>query len=148
MRRFGSKRRNRLDSRPREVNPRNVRRPRPSTLTALIFTLALSLVGSTSSALYLDSMGPKQCCKSHCPRSKARADADADRCCATHLGVLPSALAKSAPDLDHAFAAVGISAPAAAVMAPTLVSRAPAPSVVGRGSPPGSLVAVHTALLS
>jgi hypothetical protein len=126
-----------------------VRSPRPSTLAALVFALALALVGSTSSALYLSSMGPKQCCKSHCPLSKARADADADRCCATHLGVLPSALAKAAPDLDHAFAAVGTAAPALVVRAvPAGVAFVPAPSVLGRGSPPGSLVAAHTALLS
>lgn len=125
-----------------------MRFPRPSTLAALVFAVALSLVGSTSSALYLSSMGPKQCCKSHCPRSKARADADADRCCASHLGVLPSALAKAAPDLDHAFAAVGTAAPAVVITAPALVSYVPSPSVLGRGSPPGSLVAAHTALLS
>jgi hypothetical protein len=124
-----------------------VRSPRPSTLAALVFALALSLVGSTSSALYLSSMGPKQCCKSHCPR-KARADADAARCCAAHLGVLPSALAKAAPDLDHAFAAVGSAAPAVVIWAPVVVAFVPAPSVLGRGSPPGSLVAAHTALLS
>ncbi len=123
-----------------------MRRPRPSTLAAIVLALAVSLIGSTSSALYLSSMGPKECCKSHCPRSKA--DADAARCCTTHLGVLPSALAKAAPDLDHAFAAVGTAAPAFVMTAPARVAFGPAPSVLGRASPLGSLVAAHTALLS
>lgn len=112
----------------------------------MIFAIALSFVGSTSHALYLGSMGPKACCKSHCHHGKATTGSDAERCCATHLGVLPSGLGAKAPDIDHVFAAVGT-----AMLAPvptTLASAplAPAPAVLGRGSPPGSLVAAHTSL--
>jgi hypothetical protein len=114
----------------------------------MIFTIALSLVGSTSHALYLASMGPKACCTSHCHRGKATNDGDAARCCATHLGVLPAALAKAVPDVQHAFATVGTAAPSPSFTAPATGSVAPAPTVSRRGSPPGSLVAAHTALLS
>ena len=113
----------------------------------MILAIALSFVGSTSHALYLGSMGPKECCKSHCHRGKATTGADAERCCATHLGVLPSGLAGKVPDLPHAFVAVGTAAPALLATAPAPVRLAPAPTVLGRGSPPGSLVAAHTALL-
>ncbi len=125
-----------------------VRRPRPSTLAAMILAIALSLVGSTSQALYLGSLGPKACCKSHCHRGAATTGADAERCCTTHLGVLPSALAAKAPDLQHAFAAVGIDAPAPSPLVVTVAPLAPASAVLERGSPPGSLVAAHTALLN
>jgi hypothetical protein len=109
--------------------------------------LGIALIGSTSQALYFTSIGPKECCRSHCHRGQATSDADADRCCAVHLGVLPAALAATTPDLHHVFAAVGTVAPAVVHAAPIDLSVGPAPNVLRRGSPPGTLVAAHTALL-
>lgn len=115
-------------------------------MTALVFGLALSLVASTSYARYLRSIGPAACCQSHCPRGHGGTGADADRCCSTHLGVVPDGLAAGAPDAHHAVSAVYVAVPV--VVVPwTTATLIPSVEVVGRGSPPGSLLASHTALL-
>ena len=115
-------------------------------VTALAFGLALSLVGATSYARYLSSIGPAACCQSHCPRSHGTAKGGAARCCSTHLGVLPAGLATTGPDVQHAFGAAHVTAPLPAI-AWTGTIRVPSATVIARGSPPGSLVASHTALL-
>jgi hypothetical protein len=118
-----------------------------SKLAGLVLLISVSLVGSTSYALYLTSIGPAECCKSHCHRGKATADADAARCCTTHLSVVPSGLGPTAPAMAHALVATIDTTPSALAGLAAGTWLAPAPSITGRASPPGSLVASHTSLL-
>src|SRR5713101_4238481 len=60
----------------------------------LVGTLACLLVSTTSYALYRTSMGPEQCCKSHCPHS--RGSGDAERCCRSNLQLFPAVVSKNA----------------------------------------------------
>jgi hypothetical protein len=122
-----------------------VRRFRLSTLMALILAIGLSLVGSTTYARYLSTIGPAECCRSHCHRGVP--DTDADRCCTVHLSVLPAALGPTAPDVQHALGAfvAWMPAPAPSLLADPATT--PARIVTLRGSPPSTLVAVHAALL-
>ena len=101
--------------------------------------LSCSLVTGTSVAYYRASIGPKQCCNSHCRhRMPARTAA---QCCRTHPGVTPATVAKvAAPDVAApAFCAVVVpcrSLPVAVVP----------PRLDERGPPGGTLVAQHTSL--
>lgn len=118
-----------------------------SALTAIVATIVFTLVGATSAAAYLTTLGPAECCRSTCHRGQPTSNTDADRCCMSHLGVLPSALGPTAPDQAHVVATLVTTVPVPiAVVPPTEVLR-PAPLVMLRGSPPGTLVAAHTALL-
>ena len=122
-----------------------MRRLRFSTLTALILAIGLSLVGSTTYARYLSTIGPAECCRSHCHRGAP--ETDADRCCTVHLSVLPAALGPTTSDVQHVLVA------SVAVLPPTVDTivtdrvATPARVVTLRGSPPTTLVAVHAALL-
>jgi hypothetical protein len=113
----------------------------------LVLLIGLSLVGSTSYALYLTTIGPAECCRSHCHHGHPTSKADADRCCATHLSVVPSALGPAAPDVSHALVASATTMPVVFSAPPIVHTMAPSPGVRLRGSPTGSLVAAHTALL-
>ena len=116
-------------------------------LAAIIVTVTTSLVGSTTAAAYLAAIGPKDCCRTHCHRGETTSDADANRCCTVHLGVLPSALGPTSNDLHHVVATlVTMTPPPFAVVLPAVVT-VPAPLVMLRGSPPGTLVAAATQLL-
>ena len=122
-----------------------VRRLRLSTLAALILAIGLSLVGSTTYARYLSTIGPAECCRSHCHRGAP--ETDADRCCTVHLSVLPAALGPTAPDVQHALGAFVAWIPAPVPSLLSAPATAPARVVTLRGSPPSTLVAVHAALL-
>lgn len=124
-----------------------VQRFHSSALTAIVATIVFTLVGATSAAAYLTTLGPVECCRSTCHRGQATSPADADRCCTSHLGVLPSALGPTAPDLAHVVATLVTLVPVAIAVVPSTEVARPAPVVMLRGSPPGSLVAAHTALL-
>ena len=95
-----------------------MRRPRPAFLTAVILAIGLSLCGSTTYARYLSTIGPAECCRSHCHRGAPATDAD--RCCTVHLSVLPAALGPTAPDVQHALGAfvAWIPAPAPSLRRP------------------------------
>ena len=125
-----------------------MRRPRARILAALMLVIGVSLVGSTSYARYLETIGPRECCRSHCHRGKSTAADDAARCCTVHLSVLPAALGAGAPDLHHVFTALGAAAPLA-LLAPTPVDAEPVALLRAtlRGSPPTTLVALHSTLL-
>lgn len=123
-----------------------MKRPRWRLLVALVGTLAVSLVGTTSAAAYRTAMGPEQCCKSHCRHSHASSGDEAERCCRTHLTVLPAAFSKASPQDAVAPAHVVGSALVAAVL-PSVASRHAPSSVEGRAPPSPSLFAQHTALL-
>ena len=124
-----------------------MRRFSASVLATLIVAVTFSLVASTSSAAYLRTLGPKDCCRSTCHRGQATTDTDANRCCSTHLGVLPSALGPTSNDFQHVVTTLGAVVPTPfAVVAPAVVALAP-PTVMLRGSPPGSLVAAAVQLL-
>jgi hypothetical protein len=120
---------------------------RRSTLAGLVLLIATSLVGSTSYALYLTSIGPAECCRSHCHRGKATGAGDAARCCTTHLSVVPSGLGPKAPDVQHVLVTTMDAAPPLVLDLDAGASMAPSPGITGRASPPGSLVAAHTSLL-
>lgn len=124
-----------------------MRRCSAPALAAVILTLTLTLVWSSTAAAYLATLGPKSCCSSTCHRGKPTSDADANRCCRTHLGVLPSALGPTAPDVQHVVATLVTVVPVPfTVVVPRLVDLL-APTVMLRGSPPGTLVAAATQLL-
>ncbi len=116
-------------------------------LAAVVATLVLTLVGATSAAAYLTALGPKDCCRSTCHRGQSTSDTDAERCCTSHLGVLPSALGPTAPDVVHVVAQLVTTTPITFEIVPTAEVGRPAPPVMLRGSPPGTLVSAHTALL-
>jgi hypothetical protein len=118
-----------------------------SKLAGLVLLIAVSLVGSTSYALYLTSIGPAECCRSHCHRGKATADADAARCCTTHLSVVPSGLGPTAPDVHHVLVAAIDTTPSTLAGLDTGTSFTLPRAITGRASPPGSLLASHTSLL-
>ena len=122
-----------------------MQRPRRSTLAAVILAIGLSLCGSTTYARYLSTIGPAECCRSHCHRGAPATDAD--RCCTVHLSVLPAALGPTAPDVQHALGAFVAWIPAPAPSLRAAPATAPARVVTLRGSPPSTLVAVHAALL-
>lgn len=118
-----------------------------SSLSALVLLIGISLLGSSSYARYLTTLGPAECCRSHCHHGQATSDADADRCCSTHLSVLPSALGPAGTDLHHALVALVTLVPLASTMPGDRAHGVPSPSVRLRGSPPGSLLAAHTSQL-
>jgi hypothetical protein len=116
-------------------------------LAALVLTVGISLVGSTSYARYLSAIGPAECCKSHCHRGAVSSDADADRCCSVHLGVVPAGLGPTTP-AGHLVVALHATAVPTTLTAPIVVGpTVPAIPVMLRGSPPTTLVAVATSLL-
>jgi hypothetical protein len=124
-----------------------VRRFSAFGLAAIIATLTIALVSSTSAAAYLAAVGPKECCRTNCHRGQTTSDADANRCCTTHLGVLPSALGPTSNDVHQVVATiVAMTPPPFAVVLPDAVA-VPASAVRLRGSPPGTLVAASTQLL-
>ncbi len=125
-----------------------MRRPRARILAALIFTIGVALVSSTSYARYLETIGPKECCRSHCHRGQDGTTADAERCCTVHLSVLPAALGAGTPDLHHLFTALGTTV-ATALLAPMAIDAEPVALLRAtlRGSPPTTLVALHSTLL-
>jgi hypothetical protein len=123
-----------------------VRRFSAFACAAIIVTVTTTLVGSTSAAAYLAAIGPKECCRTNCHRAATPTDADASRCCTVHLGVLPSALGPTSDDLQHVVATlVTMTPPPFAIVVPAAVD-VPAPVVMLRGSPPGTLVAAATQL--
>lgn len=120
---------------------------RRSRLAGLVLLMAVSLVGATSHALYLASIGPAECCRSHCHRGTTTSDADAARCCTTHLSVVPSGLGPTSPGVQHALVATIDPTPSGMLGLDVGRVSAPAPAITGRASPPGSLLASHTSLL-
>lgn len=116
-------------------------------LAALVLTIGISLVGSTSYARYLGTIGPKECCKSHCHHGANPTAADADRCCSVHLGVVPSGLGPTTP-AGHLLVTMHATAVPTTLLVPIAATTSvPALPVRLRGSPPTTLLAVSTALL-
>ncbi len=114
---------------------------------SLIAALMLTLVTSTSFGLYLASIGPAECCRSHCRCGSDAAGDDADRCCATHLGVVPAGLGATATDVQHTLTVSLATIPAVVLPWPAMAPAFPGPATSGRASPLLSLLASHTALL-
>ena len=123
-----------------------MKRPRLRLLVALVGALTVSLVGTSSYAAYRTAMGPEQCCKSLCHHSHRSNGGEAERCCRTHLTVLPAAFSKASPQDAVAPAHVVGSALIAPAVPLVAFGHAPA-AVAGRAPPPQSLFAQHTALL-
>jgi hypothetical protein len=117
-------------------------RRRSLRLAALLGgVLACSLVASTSWALYLTSMGPEQCCKSHCGHPMPRQAAE--RCCRTHLTAAPAVVAKVAAP-DH----VALPPPAVVMPAPVAATSVAVVTIGSdlRAPPGGSLLTQRTSL--
>ena len=107
--------------------------------TVLAAILACTLVSSTSFALYRTSMGPKQCCASHCRH--AMPQRAAERCCQLHATVAPGTVGNVAqPDAMPVALLPFVATPLAA--APTKATSATA----FRGPPSDTLVTQHTSL--
>ena len=123
-----------------------MKRPRLRLLVALIGALTVALVGSTSAAAYRTAMGPAQCCRTHCRHSHQASGRDAERCCRTHLTVLPATLTKvSSQDATAPAHVLGFPVAARALTATVSAHR---PAIVEvRGPPLRALFTQHTSLL-
>lgn len=106
----------------------------------LVAALSCTLVSGTSFAAYRMTIGPRQCCKSHCGHALPKRAAE--QCCRAHPA-LPGATAKvtAAPDVVAAVVAL----PAASASLPMFFD-ASLPRV-DRGPPDGrTLLSLHTSL--
>ena len=125
---------------------RSVKRPRLRVLLLLVGTLTFSLVSTTSYALYRTAMGPEQCCKSHCHHRMPK-DA-AQRCCRTHLTVIPAAMSKELSARDASAPAHVTCQTLPSLVLPAPVASSPVLQVVDERAQPGpSLFAQHVSLL-
>ncbi len=105
----------------------------------LASVLACSLVASTSFAFYRASMGPAQCCKSHCRHHMPKQAAE--QCCRTHADLGSSAAGTITP---HDAVAPALTVAVAPVIGSPLAI--PASGGARRGPPGGTLLAQHTSL--
>jgi hypothetical protein len=123
-----------------------MKRPRLRLLVALVGTLTVSLVATTSYAAYRNAMGPRQCCKSNCQHARQPSGDEAERCCSTHLTMLSVAFSKASSEDVTAPAHVVSSVVPGAVVSPVACVHV-SPAVEGRAPPGQSLFVQHVALL-
>jgi hypothetical protein len=122
---------------------------RPKTRLAGLLTIALvvSFACGTACAMQRRAMGPMQCCKINCQHEGMPKQADAQRCCQSHLTALPTATGTGLKSL--AAVAVPVGAFTSAVVPPPPVALAQHLRVA-RAAPASrapTLLSLHTSLL-
>lgn len=133
------------DRNPPGSKPIGMRRALPTRYALVVaFVTCASLTSTTSWALYRATLGPWQCCKTHCPHRRAASDTPS-RCCSKQ-----PKLVLAAPKADSGASQVlaGAMRGSPRLLAPALLGQLVHETLACQSVPlPHSLLAQRTSLL-